>query len=177
MFNPHIATGSQLPSIHQYTGFFPNLWFNPSTIVGVELWNPNHQLKSFWSKRIRWRVLLRNSDVHTQVLTLGGIHLMTVKSSKSFCPSREWDGANSSLLIHGSTADLLSKGSAQAPVHQVLQQFNWKKAAMSLLKPASGFWAILIPAWAQVVHKECRFLWQWHEQYTSPLQKLTLSDH
>lgn len=49
---------------------------------------------------------------------------MTVKPSKSFCPSRERDGANSSFLFHGSTADLLSQGSAQAPVHQVLQQFN-----------------------------------------------------
>lgn len=26
---------------------------------------------------------------HTELLTLGGVHLMTVESSKSFCPSRE----------------------------------------------------------------------------------------
>lgn len=49
---------------------------------------------------------------------------MTVKSSKSFCPSRKRNGANSSFWFHGSAADLLSKGSAQASVHQVLQQFN-----------------------------------------------------
>lgn len=66
MFYPHTATASQLPSIYLYTGFFPNVWFNLSTIVGEGLWNPNHQLKSFWSKRIWWCVLLTNSDVHTQ---------------------------------------------------------------------------------------------------------------
>lgn len=49
---------------------------------------------------------------------------MTVKSSKSFCPSRERDWANSSFLFHGSAADLLPEGSAQVPVHQVLQEFN-----------------------------------------------------
>lgn len=44
MFNTHVIMGSQLSSFHLYIGFFSNLLFNLSAIIGEELGNPSHQL-------------------------------------------------------------------------------------------------------------------------------------